>query len=184
MSESTSPVSAESVPGEPVSPESVSPQPVSPQSVSPQPVSPESVSSDSVSPEPVPAGPSLWLTLQAHDAPALIDFYREAFGFTVTARYDEEDGRVAHAELRWPEGTGGLMMGSHAPGREWTTQPGTAAAYVVVADPETLFQRVQAHGSARVLRPPETKDYGSTEFAVADPEGNQWSFGTYRGAAS
>jgi uncharacterized glyoxalase superfamily protein PhnB len=25
------------------------------------------------------------------------------------------------------------------------------------------------------------EDYGSTGFVVADPEGNLWSFGTYRG---
>jgi len=25
-------------------------------------------------------------------------------------------------------------------------------------------------------------DYGSDEFALADPEGNLWSFGTYAGA--
>jgi uncharacterized glyoxalase superfamily protein PhnB len=24
-------------------------------------------------------------------------------------------------------------------------------------------------------------DYGSRDFAVRDPEGNRWSFGTYRG---
>ncbi len=63
--------------------------------------------------------PTLWLTLQAHDAAALIDFYVAAFGFTVNARYDEEGGdRVAHAELLWPEGSGGLMLGSHKPDGE------------------------------------------------------------------
>lgn len=131
-----------------------------------------------------PTRPSLWLSLQAYDAPALIDFYVAAFGFTVAARYDEEDGsgRIAHAELRWPEGTGGLMMGSHKPDGEWTTQPGGAAAYVVVADPRALFERIQAHGGATVIRELTEQDYGSTEFAVADPEGNKWSFGTYPGA--
>jgi uncharacterized glyoxalase superfamily protein PhnB len=32
-----------------------------------------------------------------------------------------------------------------------------------------------------VLRAPEHTDYGSHEFTVKDPEGNIWSFGTYRG---
>jgi uncharacterized glyoxalase superfamily protein PhnB len=38
-------------------------------------------------------------------------------------------------------------------------------------------------GRARVtvIRPLASTDYGSQEFAVRDPEGNQWSFGTYRG---
>lgn len=126
--------------------------------------------------------PSVWVTLQAHDAPALIDFYVDAFGFMVSARYDEEGSdRVAHAELLWPEGSGGLMLGSHKPDGEWSTQPGTAAAYVVVADPRALFARIQTHGGATTIHGLTEQDYGSTEFAVADPEGNTWSFGTYGG---
>jgi len=135
--------------------------------------------------ENLPAGsPTVWLTLQAHDAPALIDFYVAAFGFTVKARYDEEGtDRVAHAELHWPEGTGGLMLGSHKPDGEWCTQPGTAAAYVVSSDPAALHRRVVGHGGARRVSELTEKDYGSTGFTVVDPEGNQWSFGTYLGAS-
>ena len=73
-----------------------------------------------------------------------------AFGFTVRARYDEEGtDRVAHAELHWSEGTGALMLGSHKPGGEWTTEPGTAAAYVVSTDPAALHRRIVEHGGAR-----------------------------------
>ena len=127
--------------------------------------------------------PTVWLTLQAHNAAALIDFYVAAFGFTVSARYDEEGGdRVAHAELLWPEGSGGLMLGSHKPDSEWSTQPGTAAAYVVTGDPAVLHQRVVEHGAARDVSELTERDYGSTEFTVVDPEGNKWSFGTYPGA--
>lgn len=130
--------------------------------------------------------PSVWLTLQAHDAAALIDFYVEVFGFTLTARYDEEGSdRVAHAELRWPEGVGGLMIGSHKPDGGWTTQPGTAAAYVVTADPGAVYDRVVAHEGATITRQPQQQEtYDALEFAVTDPEGNQWSFGTYPGANS
>lgn len=127
--------------------------------------------------------PTVWLTLQARDAAALIDFYVEVFGFTLNARYDEEGSdRVAHAELLWPEGAGGLMIGSHKPDGEWTTQPGTGAAYVVTDDPRAIYDRVVAHGGATVTQKPHEKDYDSLEFAVTDPEGNQWSFGTYPGA--
>ena len=35
---------------------------------------------------------------------------------------------------------------------------------------------------ATVLRPLADMDYGSREFTVADPEGHQWSVGTYRPA--
>jgi len=33
-----------------------------------------------------------------------------------------------------------------------------------------------------VLTEPHDTDYGSREFSVRDPEGNRWSFGSYRGA--
>jgi uncharacterized glyoxalase superfamily protein PhnB len=131
---------------------------------------------------PPATNPSVWLTLQAHDAPALIDFYVSAFGFAVKARYDEEGtDRVAHAELHWSEGTGALMLGSHKPDGEWSTPPGTAAAYVVTSDPAALHRRIVDHGGARRVSALTEKDYGSSEFAVVDPEGNQWSFGTYPG---
>lgn len=125
-------------------------------------------------------GPALFHTLQAEDASALIDFCTEVLGFVLTARYDD-DGRVAHAELRWPEGPGGVMLGSHDPGREYTQTPGTAGAYLVTADADALYQRVTAHG-AEVVIPLRDTDHGSREFTVRDPEGNQWSFGTYAGA--
>ncbi|WP_161631658.1 VOC family protein [Pseudonocardia asaccharolytica] len=48
--------------------------------------------------------------------------------------------------------------------------------HVVVADPDALFARVTA--GATVIRGLEDTDYGSRTFAVRDPEGNVWSFGT------
>ena len=34
---------------------------------------------------------------------------------------------------------------------------------------------------AEIIAGPHDTDYGSHDFAAADPEGNRWSFGTYRG---
>jgi uncharacterized glyoxalase superfamily protein PhnB len=51
--------------------------------------------------------------------------------------------------------------------------------YVAVADPDAHCAQARAAG-AEVLRGPETKDYGSREYACRDLEGNLWSFGTYR----
>lgn len=122
--------------------------------------------------------PTVWGSLQATDAPALIDFLVNTVGFVRTAVY--ADGpRVAHAQLDWPEG-GGLMLGSYDPDREWSREPGTAGFYVVTDHPDEVFARVSASG-AKIVRPLEEQDYGSREFAFADPEGNLFSFGTYRG---
>ena len=121
--------------------------------------------------------PTVWGTFQAHDARAEIAFL-VALGFEETAVYGEGD-RVEHAQLDWPEG-GGVMMGSHKPGGEWVTEPGTAGFYVVTADPQAVHDRAVAAG-AQITRPVNSTDYGSTEFGLRDPEGNQWSFGTYPG---
>ena len=83
--------------------------------------------------------------------------------------------------MRWPRG-GGIMFGTagkddSAYGRRL---PGNDAVYVVCDDPDALFERATAAG-AEVVRGLKDEDYGSRGFTVRDPEGNLWSFGTYRG---
>lgn len=122
----------------------------------------------------------MWLTLQAHNAPKLIDYYVDTFGFVVAARYGDDE-TVDHAQLMWREGSGGVMLGSHKPGAEWCREPGTAGGYIVTADPDSLYERVLQR-KAEIVRPLANTDYGAREFTVRDPEGNLWSFGDYRGA--
>ena len=124
--------------------------------------------------------PQVWPTLRARDARALIRFLVDAFGFQETAVYGEGD-RVDHAELSWPPG-GGIMLGSERPGGDpGPTPPGSFSAYVVTGDPDALLARAVAAGAPVVGELHET-DYGSRDFAVLDPEGNRWYFGTYPGA--
>jgi uncharacterized glyoxalase superfamily protein PhnB len=125
------------------------------------------------------SNPTVWLTLQAHNATKLIDFYVDTFGFVVAARYGDGD-RVDHAQLNWPDGSGGIMLGSHKPDAAWCREPGTAGGYIVTKDPDGLYQRVLTC-KADVVRPLAKTDYGANEFAVRDPEGNLWSFGDYTG---
>ncbi|MFF5294670.1 VOC family protein [Paractinoplanes globisporus] len=124
--------------------------------------------------------PQVWPTLRANDARALIKFLVEAFGFEETVVYGEGD-RVDHAQLSWPLG-GGIMLGSanRGPDDQWALPPGTFGAYVVADDVEALHDRA-AKAGAQIVRPLQNTDYGSHEFAARDPEGNLWSFGTYRG---
>jgi uncharacterized glyoxalase superfamily protein PhnB len=125
--------------------------------------------------------PQVWPTLRARDARALIRFLVDAFGFEETVVYGDGD-IVHHAQLSWPPG-GGVMLGSAAqPGADnsGVTQPGSFSAYVVTDDPDALFARATAAG-AEVTSGLHETDYGSRDFAVRDPEGNRWSFGTYRG---
>ncbi len=127
-----------------------------------------------------PPPPTVWPTLRAADAHGLIKFLTEALGFTVTAVYADGD-TVHHAELAWPPG-GGVMLGSDRPGGPKVTSPGSFSAYVVTSDPDALHARAVAHGAKVTMELYDT-DYGSRDFAIEDPEGNHWSFGTYPGAA-
>ena len=122
--------------------------------------------------------PTVWPTLQARDARALIDWLVKTLGFEETS-VCEEGGKIAHAQLDWPEG-GGIMLGDHKPGAPWSREPGTCGTYVVTDHVDDLYERAKAAG-ARIVSPITDQDYGNREFAVADPEGNLWSFGPYRG---
>ncbi|HEY1640509.1 MAG TPA: VOC family protein [Streptosporangiaceae bacterium] len=124
--------------------------------------------------------PQVWPSLRARDARALIRFLTDAFGFEATVVYGEGD-RVDHAQLSWPPG-GGIMLGSarQAGDDPWPLAPGSFGAYVVTDEPDALFARATAAG-AEVIAGLHDTDYGSRDFAVRDPEGNRWSFGTYRG---
>lgn len=121
--------------------------------------------------------PTVWPAFQAHD-PDLVIRTLAALGFEETVVHRDEAGVVQHAQLLWPEG-GGVMLGCHKPDGPFTQQPGTSAAYVVTTDVDAVRQRASDAG----LEPDEIveQDYGSREFRVRDPEGNQWSFGTYAG---
>jgi uncharacterized glyoxalase superfamily protein PhnB len=126
--------------------------------------------------------PTVWPTVQYADARAGIRFLVEVFGFqeTLVVPGDTEDV-IVHAELRWPPG-GGVMLGSSGAGDVLGDVPlGIASVYAVTDEPDALFERATAAG-AEVVRGLKDEDYGSRGFTVRDPEGNYWSFGTYRGA--
>ncbi|MEV0709172.1 VOC family protein [Nocardia aurea] len=126
---------------------------------------------------------AVWPCLAFRDARASADFLVDAFGFELTAIYacEGDPSIVEHGELRWPLG-GGVMFGSV--GKDDTPfgqrEPGNDLVYIVCDNPDELFARATAAG-AEVVRDMRDEDYGSRGFAVRDPEGNIWSFGTYSG---
>ncbi len=127
----------------------------------------------------------VWPVLSYRDARAGIGFLTAAFGFEEQAVYarDDDASVIEHAELGWPLG-GGVMLGSadkdDSPfGRR---RPGNDSVYLVCDDPDGLFARATAAG-AEIVRGLRDEDYGSRGFTVRDPEGNLWSFGTYRPTA-
>jgi uncharacterized glyoxalase superfamily protein PhnB len=125
---------------------------------------------------------TVWPTLNYKDARGAIRFLVDAFGFEESLVVPgERDDVVEHAQLRWPEG-GGVMLGTAGrEGNEFSQRPtGAGSVYVVTDEPDKLFDRAMGAG-AQLFREMRDEDYGSRGFSVLDPEGNIWSFGTYRG---
>ncbi|WP_187368090.1 VOC family protein [Nonomuraea terrae] len=124
--------------------------------------------------------PSVWPCLSYRDARAAIRFLVDAFGFVERACYTAGDA-VAHAELAWPSGAGGIMLGSADATSDIDRPTGAGLLYVVTDAPDALLARATAAG-AEVVRDIKDEDYGNRTFTVRDPEGNLWSFGTYPGS--
>ena len=127
-----------------------------------------------------PPPPQVWPTLRARDARGLIRFLVDVVGFHETFVVGEGE-TVDHCQLSWPLG-GGIMLGSERPSSDddWALEPGSFGAYVVADDVDALHDRVSRAG-ATILTAPHDTEYGSRDFSLQDPEGNRWSFGTYRG---
>ena len=126
-------------------------------------------------------GPTTIPFMRYADAPAAIRFLVDAFGFEEKLVVPGEDGKIAHAELTF--GNGMVMLGSERdegiPVRSPKNQGGAnQGVYIVVADPDALYERAKRAGARTEMKPSDT-EYGSRDFIVRDPEGNIWSFGTY-----
>jgi uncharacterized glyoxalase superfamily protein PhnB len=123
--------------------------------------------------------PTLYPSLRYRDAPAAIEFLKSAFGFGERVVYPNEDGTIAHAELAY--GPSVLMLGSDKDDL-FGRRAGQGWLYVAVEDPDAHCARARAAGAQIVMDLHDT-DYGSRDYTARDPEGNAWSFGTYRPSA-
>jgi uncharacterized glyoxalase superfamily protein PhnB len=123
--------------------------------------------------------PSICPTLVYEDAKAAIKQLSEAFGFAQSAVYEDEDGKVVHAELTY--GNGMVMLGSKGTGGEFDQlmkEAGPVGVFVHVDDVDAHHGTAVEHG-AEIVMPPTDKDYGSRDYVARDIGGNIWSFGTY-----
>jgi uncharacterized glyoxalase superfamily protein PhnB len=104
----------------------------------------------------------------------MIDWLGRAFGLREHFVARGGDGTVHHAELAW--GDGYVMLG---PVRD-AYPDGPGQLYLAVAPDEldAHYERAVAAG-AQVVNKLEDAGYGRG-YTVTDPEGNVWSFGTYR----
>jgi uncharacterized glyoxalase superfamily protein PhnB len=119
-------------------------------------------------------------TLRYNDAHAAIDLLVNAFGFTTRAVHEDDNRVVQHAELAYGDGV--IMLGDapREPDANRLEMPiGGGSVYIVVDDPDAHYERAKAAG-VKIRRELRDEDYGSRGYSAEDPEGNLWSFGTYR----
>ncbi len=117
-------------------------------------------------------------TLRYRDAHAAIAFLCDAFGFERNAVHDDDSGGVSHAQLTF--GDGMVMLGSdRGEGSELNATPGGSSIYCVLDDVDGHAEKARTAG-AQIVREPEDQDYGGRGYTATDPEGNRWSFGSYR----
>lgn len=129
------------------------------------------------------AGPTIVPYFGYRDAAAALRWLAEAFGFEEKQAFSAPDGTVMHAEMAF--GGGVVMIGTGEPpaeGDAGATSPTGHGIYVVVDDVDAHHERAEAAG-ARIVYGPEDTDFGTRRYRVLDPEGYEWSFGTYSPSA-
>jgi uncharacterized glyoxalase superfamily protein PhnB len=128
------------------------------------------------------ASASVYPTLRCTDARAAMGWLERTLGFERREDHRDDDGNVVHAELAL--GSAIVMLSTAGVGREpFRSHPtGCSLIYLATDEVEPLYERARDSGADIALELTET-DYGSRDFTVRDPEGNLWSFGTYRPTA-
>ena len=139
--------------------------------------------------KPTPAGwPRIAPAVYYRNAPAMNDWFCQAFGFEVRLKVMGDDGRIAHSELTLADGL--IRVGEELSGDERrfdTDRRSPIAAgcntqnlMVYVDDVDAHCEQARAAG-AHVVAEPELHDYGAEYWAdrsygAIDPEGHLWWF--------
>lgn len=128
------------------------------------------------------ASADLHVYLSYRDAPKAIAWMTH-IGFEVLSRQEDGNGGVAHAEVRYGDAT---VMLATADAEYDTPQlkgnsvgSGTYLWLSTPGDVNGWYERAVEAGARGVI-PPEDTGWGSRRARVLDPEGHEWSVGTYR----
>ena len=124
-----------------------------------------------------PGPQRIYPMLAYDDAPAAMDFLRDAFGFIETFRMAMPDGKIGHAQMRlsgndimlattWKDG--GLTSPMDLPAMP-------CQLFVEVDDVDAHFRRAREAGAV-IIAAPEDQPYGHRTYRTLDPEGHRWIF--------
>jgi uncharacterized glyoxalase superfamily protein PhnB len=120
----------------------------------------------------------LFAYLSYRDAPAALDWLA-ACGFETVRRIDGDGGRVVHAEVRLGDAV--VIVASNDLDYDHAVlvdQPTGHGIYLMVGDVDDVFARAVAAGATPVIEPEDT-EWTTRRARVLDPEGVEWSFGSY-----
>jgi uncharacterized glyoxalase superfamily protein PhnB len=128
--------------------------------------------------------PTMYPYFGYRDAALALQWLADAFGFEKTVEIHGPDGTILHAEMRF--GAGAILLGTVDDEQSGQVPKDTSAAhgiYVYVEDVDAHYERARAAG-AHIVYGPEDTEFGTRRYRALDPEGYEWSFGTYRPSTS
>jgi len=122
---------------------------------------------------------SLISALSYRDPRAALAWLEKAFGFEVTMLIEDDEGAVAHSEMRF--GDSAVMVGS-----EWSADhkspkslgaKNTQSIHIQIeTDVDAHCEHARAAG-AEITQEPATQFYGARTYRCRDPEGHIWTVG-------
>jgi uncharacterized glyoxalase superfamily protein PhnB len=119
------------------------------------------------------------------------DWIAQAFGFTETGRWADDDGRVTHVNMELDGGM--IMLGypssdyqspkRHAEvceqARTWRETPFVVdGVHVAVEDIDAHYARAQAAGATILSELEDNTGIGQRQYRAEDLEGHRWMFAT------
>jgi uncharacterized glyoxalase superfamily protein PhnB len=128
---------------------------------------------------PLPARTVFTSALCYRNAKAALNWLEQAFGFEPAMIITDQNGDIAHSEMRLGDGL--IMIGN-----EWdaaTKSPASLDGRTTQTVHVHLTEDIDAHcaharaAGAEILAPPETQFYGDRTYRARDLEGHIWTFG-------
>jgi PhnB protein len=124
--------------------------------------------SSTASSEPFPTSIAPWLAVS--DAQKAVTYYKAAFGAVELYRLDDDDGRIAVAQLSVK---GAVFWVQDDPDASPQARgAGSVRLILSVEDTDSVFEHAIAEGASEVS--PISEGYGWRTGRVTDPFGHEW----------
>jgi uncharacterized glyoxalase superfamily protein PhnB len=135
------------------------------------------------------AEPRVIPMLSYEDVGRAADWIAQAFGFTESGRWADDDGRVTHVNMELDGGT--IMLGYPSPdyespkhhaevceqARTWRQTPYVVdGVYVSVRDVDAHYTQARAAGATLLSEPEDNTGIGQRQYRAEDLEGHRWMF--------